>query len=139
MDGVFIHVRPDESFELEYAPHGFIGVADFAAGGFVTGGLAAELQDLFHGVGVVEGEFGARRWRRDGEATFSGRVQFGGEGFDGSAGDGFGHRLQARYSNQTELQLSSVIMHRAGSEPRVGIASAGRFCGWRGGCGILNV
>lgn len=83
MDGVVIHVGPNQSFEFEDAPHSSVRVADFAADGFMSSGFSELLESGFNFIGGVEIETGARG-RRDGDhlARLVGRQEFAGYSFD---------------------------------------------------------
>ena len=59
MHGVIVHVCPDQSFELEHSPHGFVGVSDFAADGPMSSSFAELLKGCFDLVSHVEVETGA--------------------------------------------------------------------------------
>ena len=73
--GVVVHVDPDQGFELEDAPHGSIGEADFAAGDAVARG-GVLLRD-FGGdsVGGIEVDSGGRWEGVDGQALIPGAVE----------------------------------------------------------------
>src|SRR4029077_17745126 len=61
---VFVHVRPNQGFQLEHAPHGLIGIPNLAADCFVSTWFAELLECSFNLISHVEIETGSRR-RKD--------------------------------------------------------------------------
>ena len=60
VDGVFVHVSPDESVEFKRAPHSFVGIANLATDGLMSSSFAQLLERCFNLISCVEVETGVR-------------------------------------------------------------------------------
>src|SRR5437016_10744749 len=89
MDGVVIHVSPNQGLQLAHAPDRLVGIAHLAADLFVAGRLAPLLEFVLDFIRSIEVKAGTRRWRDSNHrAGFLGRHELAGKSFDIHGGTG---------------------------------------------------